>query len=345
MKPSARSAKSARIPVGQSNPVPRISIVIPVRPTETDADAITSLKKVDFPVDLMEIFVVRGTQPSRQRNMGIERAQGDIVYFLDNDSAAAPDLFRRMVEHCQDPKVIGVGGPNLSSPTSGVMPSVIDAVFCSAFGTGGIRARYSSVGEARTASEHDIIFCNLAIRKDALAKTGGLNEELYPNEENELFERLLESFPDSHFVYDPTAIVRRPRTGSIFSHVRQIFHYGIGRMKQTFYRPSYLCLFHMMPAAFLLFLLVIPWLPFWWLWLPVALYGVLLIAFSIQARIRMRSPLVSILLLLLFPLTHLAYGAGTLVGFFRYAFLKWRPRLGDAELFVVKSFGRDFPDS
>ena len=41
----------------------------------------------------------------------------------------------------------------------------------------------------------------------------------------------------------------------------------------------------------------------------------------------------------------LAYGAGLLIGFLRYAFLRWRPRVGSAELFVVKSFGKDFSNS
>lgn len=342
---SAHRFTSARMPLDQHDELPKISVVIPVRPTETDADAIGSLREMDYPAGRIEVLVVRGTQPSKQRNIGIESATGDIVYFLDNDSAAAKDLFRRVAEHCQNAKVIGVGGPNLSSPTPGVVPSAIDAVFCSPFGTGSIRARYSSVGEARIASEHDIIFCNLAIRKPALAKAGGLNEELYPNEENELFERLLETFPDSHFVYDPAAVVRRPRTDSIFAHVRQISCYGIGRMKQTFYRPNFLCLFHMMPAAFLIYLLVVPWLPFWWSWLPIAAYGTLVLLFSIREGVRMRSPAVSLLLPLLFPLTHLAYGVGLLIGFLRYAFLRWRPRVGSAELFVVKSFGKDFSDS
>ena len=83
---------------------------------------------MDYPAGRIEVLVVRGTQPSKQRNIGIERAAGDIVYFLDNDSAAAKDLFRRVAEHCQNAKVIGVGGPNLSSPTPGVACSIRE--FC-----------------------------------------------------------------------------------------------------------------------------------------------------------------------------------------------------------------------
>ncbi|MFH0962578.1 MAG: hypothetical protein V2A58_01055 [Planctomycetota bacterium] len=301
--------------------------------------AVEALRDLDYPADKFEILLVRGTQPSKQRNLGIAGAAGEVIYFLDNDSSATRQLLLSVMPRFRDPRVLGVGGPNVSTVSEGVVPAAVDAVFCSVFGTGSIRARYAPVGGVRVASEHDIIFCNLSIRAQALKEAGGLNEELYPNEENELFERLLDKFQGSFFLYDPHAVVKRPRSETVLGHAMQIFRYGVGRMKQTFYRFSFLCVLHLAPAAFLLYLLVIPWLGKWWLWAPAWLYAVLVVLFSAWEGARRRSLRVVAALLGLFPLTHVAYGAGLLVGFIRYAFLRWRPRTGAADLMVVKKFG------
>jgi len=326
--------------MGEQRPIdlPTITAVIPVRPTETASGALGSLLEVGYPSEKVEVLVVRGTQPSKQRNLGIRSARGDVLYFLDNDSAVSPDLFEIAAGHLEAPDVIGVAGPNVSQESDSTVARAVDGVFCSVFGTGGIRARYSSVGSARVASEHDVIFCNLAIRKSLLDKVGGLNENLYPNEENELYERLVASSAEAHFIYDPAAVVTRPRSESVAAHLRQILFYGVGRMKQTFYRPNVLCLVHMIPAFFLLYLAIVPWLGIPLLLAPLVLYGAMLVVFSAKGGLGAGSAGVSAVLLLLFPLTHLAYGAGLIIGFLRYAFLRWRPRKGSAELVVIKKF-------
>lgn len=318
--------------------LPRITVVIPVRPTETASGAVGSLLEVDYPPEKIEVLVIRGTQPSKQRNLGIKSAGGDVMYFLDNDSCVSRDLFKIAAGHFEEPAVIGVAGPNVSRESDLIVARAVDGVFCSVFGTGGIRARYASVGSPRVASEHDVIFCNLAIRRPILDEVGGLNENLYPNEENELYERLVGSSAQAHFVYDPAAVVTRPRSESVGAHLRQIFCYGVGRMKQTFYRPNVLCLLHMIPAFFLLYVGIVPWLGIPLLLAPLGLYGVLLLVFCVRGGLACKSVVVAAVLVALFPLTHLAYGAGLIVGFLRYAFLRWRPRKGSAELVVVKKF-------
>ena len=113
-------------------------------------------------------------------------------------------------------------------------------------------------------------------------------------------------------------------------------------MKQTFYRPNALCLFHMIPAFFLLYLVAAPIVAIvrhWpWAFAPLGLYAALVVLFSLKEGMARRSAAIVGILLILFPLTHLAYGAGLLIGLFRYAFLRWRPRTGEAELVLVKGF-------
>ena len=42
--------------------------------------------RLDYPADKCEVILARGKQPSAQRNRAVERAQGELIYFLDDDS-------------------------------------------------------------------------------------------------------------------------------------------------------------------------------------------------------------------------------------------------------------------
>jgi len=75
----------------------KISVIIPVKPGEKRIKAIESLKKVDYPVNLVEVFISYGFNPSRQRNEGAKKAKGEILYFLDNDSEPERQAFKRII--------------------------------------------------------------------------------------------------------------------------------------------------------------------------------------------------------------------------------------------------------
>ena len=51
----------------------KVSVIIPVRIHSSADVALESLKKVDYPKDLIEIFVVEGNNPSRPRKEAIEK--------------------------------------------------------------------------------------------------------------------------------------------------------------------------------------------------------------------------------------------------------------------------------
>ena len=79
-----------------------------------DADAEQSSRAVVTAFDQQVAPAVRyhDTEPSltRQRNLGIDDANGDVVVFLDDDVSIEPDLFGRLEQVYSDPSIVGVTG-------------------------------------------------------------------------------------------------------------------------------------------------------------------------------------------------------------------------------------------
>jgi len=319
-------------PTGAARPS-TFSVVIPVRPTESPSRAIESLKKVGYPAELFEVIVIPGRRPSRQRNLGVRAARGEIIYFLDNDSQATPALFETALACFDDERVAGAGGPNVAVPPSCLVEAISERVLTSPLGTAKIQARYKPVGKKRTATERDLILCNLAIRKRVLEEVGGIDEKLYPNEENELISRIVSEPYSYRFVYSPDLVVLRKRPSSLYGYFRTIFGYGRGRVQQTLTRPKLNSLQHFLPLLFLLYVISVPFLGSVWAWLPLGLYGLAVLAASVGFAVREKRPVALPLGVLMLAGTHAAYALGMLWGFLS---APWRERLLPQDEYKVK---------
>src|SRR5262245_55688426 len=96
-----------------SNALPSVTVIIPARPDESEVQAATAARHLEYPADKLEIILARGKQPSVQRNTALRMAQGELIYFLDDDSIPQQDNLRRAGKHFADSKVQMLGGPNL----------------------------------------------------------------------------------------------------------------------------------------------------------------------------------------------------------------------------------------
>jgi hypothetical protein len=282
-----------------------------------------------------EILVAEGTRPSRQRNQAAQQARGDILYFLDDDSRVAADCLARCALAFADPKVAVVGGPSLTPEDDTPVQRLFGLALSSPFGAGGVRNRYRSVGVPRATTERELILCNLAIRRDLFLGSGGLDERLYPNEENELLDRIHAA--GATLMHLPGLGVLRSQRPTFKAFCRQMFSYGRGRGQQTLIAgPGSLVGF--VPLAFVAYLALLPLLPptpVWWL--PALAYLVL-DSLSTAAVLRRERRLSALCLLILFPIMHCANGMGLL-----YGLLGGRPRQrGDGEVLIrrVKEFGQ-----
>lgn len=317
-----------------TSPKTRVSIIVPVKPGGA-VPALQGLSRIDYPADLLEIIITEGEQPSAQRNRAAREAHGDILYFLDDDSRTSPDFLNRAVCHYADPAVAAVGGPSLTPDSDSTLQRSIGMALASPMGGGGMRNRYRRTGRARVTGDHELILCNLSFRRELFLALGGLDERLYPNEENELMDRLRRR--KSLLVHDPDLAVYRSQRPRYRAFVRQFFNYGRGRAEQTVISRS----FHLvafLPALMLLYLASVPFVPNPVYYLPLLWYAGAVVVAACHGALRSREVLALPLLAVIFPTIHLAYGAGLWRGFIGWPFRKPRPGEPVVTLRWVKEF-------
>ena len=316
--------------------LPKVSIIIPVKPGG-EVRALSGIARASYPPELFEVLVAYGRLPSAQRNLAAREASGEILFFLDDDSRVAPGFLETAVRHYRDPEVVAVGGPSLTPESDTALQRAIGAAFASPVGGGGVRNRYRKSGKARRTGDSELILCNLSFRREIYLSHGGLDERLYPNEENELMDRLLhEGF---QLVHDPELAVLRSQRRSYRAFLRQMLGYGRGRGEQTVLSGK-LKPVSLAPSAFLVYLLALPFCPGWLGALPFLGYLALVAAASLLGALGARDWRLAPRLLLVYPTLHLVYGAGVILGLLRPRFRRGASAPAAVELQRVKAFGQ-----
>jgi GT2 family glycosyltransferase len=288
------------------------SFIIPVKPGGFVA-ALESLHSIASPHNKFEVLIAEGCSPSRQRNAAANEARGEIIYFIDDDSHVSPDCLTLCTQIMEDQTIAVAGGPSLTPASDSLLQRLIGCALSSLLGAGAVRNRYRASGITRTTTDKELILCNLAIRRTVFIESGGFDERLYPNEENELLDRIVSR--GMKLVHAPDMPVQRSQRRTLRLFIRQMFAYGRGRAQQTLIAgPGTIIGFA--PLLFLLYLFLLPLLPFTRLILaPLIAYLTLVFSFSAVAVITSGS-LSRFLLIPLFPLMHISNGWGLLFGLF-----------------------------
>ncbi len=312
-----------------------VSIIIPVKPGGR-ISALGRLRAVDYPCGSVEVLVAEGRQPSLQRNRAAAAATGEILYFLDDDSLVAPDFLARAVCHYEDPAVAVVGGPSLTPDSDGILQHSFGMVFASAFGGGGMRNRYRQTGTVRTTCDSELILCNLSMRRERFLAFGGFDERLYPNEENELMERIMRD--GGRLVHDPGLAVYRSQRPTLGAFIRQMYGYGRGRGEQTVL-SGVIKPVTFIPSLFIfyLLLLLLPHKAVYYA--PLLCYVILNLAFAGYEGLKQRNSGSILLLPVIFPLFHLSYGLGMIRGLCSVVWKKAPPAGTEVTIRRMKKFG------
>jgi succinoglycan biosynthesis protein ExoA len=229
---------------------PRYTVIVPMRRFRSDEPALVSLRETAGRRDAIEIFVVEGTHPARQRNAALERAQGEIVVFLDNDCRLAPDFWDELDRAFAQPEVEVVGGPALLRPEASAREKIFHALLTHPLVVGPVSARYAQKGSFRKATQTELILCNLAARRSLFERIGPLSQQLYPNEESEWLERA--EMAETGIFYNPKLFILRPQRPTWREFLLMLFRYGSGRTRQFWVSGWHMTSYQLTPLILLI---------------------------------------------------------------------------------------------
>lgn len=291
----------------------KISIIIPSAPQRSTSGILNNLMSIKPAGCAFEIFIIKGTWPPLQRNLGIQKAGGKYIFFFDDDVVIPKGSMEKALETFKkNPRVQVVGGPNLTPKNSSFMRQCFGQMHGSFFAGFRTITRYRVSKNLKKVDENNLTTCNLAFRADIL-KENLFQTDFYANEENELLGRILRK--GNILGYNRGFFVYHQRRKNIWQYMKQIFRWGEGRTQHFLKKPAHFKPVFFVPLLFLFYLCGIPWLYSLPYFMPLLLYILLAIVFTIHIVWTEKSVAYLIVLPWLFFLTHMTYAIGTLSGF------------------------------
>ena len=256
------------------------------------------------------------------RNIGIKKAEGEIVAFIDSDAFADKDWLKNIelrFSQIKDKTIAGVGGPNLLPQNQPFISYAIGKVMASPFASGGI---FNPSVQHITLKEKKIVkhipTCNLAIKREIFNKEGLFDERLKTTAEDFEFSLRLVKKRYKSF-YDPEIKVWHYRKRSIKNFSKQIIRWGMGRaliIKKHGFNFNYLL--PLLAVSFVFFTLLLAlFLPYFFTILSLILICYIFLVFLESIRISLENKSFFLYALSLFPLIHISYTFGLIKGLFK----------------------------
>ncbi len=312
---------------------------------------LASIAAQDYPADRLEVLVYDGestdeslatarasaagrrgwtvaTNPRRIQaaawNAGIRAASGEIVGIVSGHAELGPEYVRRAVEALDRTGADMVGGP-VRALAEGSVGSAIALATSTPFGVGGARHHYLT-----EPAEVDTVFMGVAHR--ATWQRFPFDEAFVRNQDDELSYRLLDG--GGRIVCDPAIRSEYRNRASFRALWSQYFAYGYWKVRVLQAHPRQSRARHLAPVALVTttgaaaILGIVSSRARTVAGLEVAVYGAAVTA----AAMRYRDPEKrgsAALLAITYPVLHVAYGTGMLVGAWRFRDLfarAWRGR-------------------
>ena len=307
----------------------KFSLVIPVAP-ERNAEILESIKKMDYPKKEFHVVVVRGKNPSENRNKGAEKAVGEIIGFLDDDAKVEKDFLKNIENFFNKyPSIDVVGGPQLTPKDDKSFAKISGYALCSRFGAAGTSNRYKKGELNLDADESSITSANLFVRKHVMNKVS-FDTNLFPGEDPKFIEDAKEA--GFRVAYCPDFVVYHRRRPTITGFTKQIFNYGKVRPKKESLSKTLKHPFFLIPSLFVIYLafLIInslfnPIITGGFigvdkfnsniLFIPLLLYIALAIIFSFIDSVDNKDFKAVFVLPFIYLLIHLSYGIGMIRGY------------------------------
>ena len=255
--------------------------------------------------------------PGASRNLGMEKARGDVLVFIDSDCMAPPDWLENIAAAMADGSVDAFGGPDRCHPDFPPLLKAIDYSMTSFLGTGGARGTTG----VRVTKYYPRSF-NMGFRREVYERIGGMGN-LRHGQDMEFSNRMHRNGFSIAFL--PNIGVYHKRRTSLKRFFKQVFNWGVarinlGRIDKQMLRPV-----HILPAlvvaSYLPLTLGAPFSTFTLrIWMGVTALGLSLLCFGgVQSLIRYKSVGVALLSVVTLTIQIVAYGLGFWFGLYRSA--------------------------
>ena len=317
-----------------------VSVVMPVYNEEKYIDkCIDSLLKQDYPLENMEWIFVDGMSSDHTKeilikkqqempeliqvydnpykivpyamNIGIKKSSGKYIIRLDAHAEYAPDYFSKCVHYLETIDADNVGGVAETKAKSR-QGQAIARMLSSKFGVG--NSQFRTNGESGYV---DTVPFG-AFKREVFQKWGGYDERLVRNQDNEMNFRIRKNGGKVYLANDiHLSYYCRDSIKGIAQMGMKNGTWNVITLKLC---PGAMGLRHFIPLIFVLshlFLFPMSFVhpAFAWIWgLEWVLYLSLDLIFSVKAASGLKDFL---LLIMLFPVFHIAYGSGSVKGIFK----------------------------
>ncbi len=316
------------------NPELDVSVIIPVLNEENNIKmCLDSLASQTYPSEKMEWIVIdggskdgtleildtyRGDHPLRllknnnkgtpaSLNLGILNSKGRYILRMDAHSVYPKNYIEKCVYYLENTDSDNVGG-RIETTADGLMGEAIASVLSSRFGVG------SSFFRVGGKSGYVDTVPYGAFRRDVFEKVGLFNEELLRSEDNDLNSRILKSGGKIYLAEDIVSEYRCRDT------VRDLIVYalknGNALLRTVLRNPSAMRIRHFVPLLFVFSLIALSLLSIKYdLFRLVLIFEILVyILVDLFYSFRDRDWLHGRYRVWLYPLFHISYGIGSLLG-------------------------------
>ncbi len=234
-------------------------------------------------------------------NLGIKNSKGEIIVRIDAHTIYSLDYFEKIIETFERTGADIVGGPTRIHADN-ALQEAIGFTMSHPFGIGG-----SKVHDRKFEGYTDHVTFG-AWKSEIFKETGLFDERLKRNQDDEFHYRA-KSLGKKIYLNPEIKLWYIPR-GSIPEFFVQYFQFGLYKPLVLSKIKSAIELRHIVPSLFAVYLLSLPLsfiLPYWLI--PLALYFFIIMIISFTAKLK-----IPFMLIILFPVIHIAYGAGFLLG-------------------------------
>ena len=199
---------------------------------DKNTDLIEKHSKIAIKNGINTLLIFEPVPAGQKRNIGSEKAKGDLIAFTDDDTILREDWIRNAVKHLrQNEEHVGVGGPNFTPRQGLPFAKAVGRIFGSKFL---FSFRYT-IGHAKAREIAHNPTCNYIIKKDIVKKIK-FHPNLWPGEDVEFDIRVLKA--GHKILYSPDVVVWHHRRSRPRAFLEQMFNYGKTRAQVTRMHPS-----------------------------------------------------------------------------------------------------------